>query len=238
MKDNIEAAKIHVCTTDVVNKRLLWCNLSLSHCPQPLRTHQPSCSQCYCMVSLSMLSVLQLTSMMQAPAGPTVLTMWTLGVEVERCLCRDWPSPPGIGKRKAEVGDSRPILIVNQQRINHNLHFRVNFRCLMPCFQLHMDHISYIWELTQQALGLRLCRSAIWNYLAIVWISEGTHLGRDWDHTWTVHNRYDNMWKQWTHKDIIWAMMKEGTDIGHIHLRAHGCVALNKLADCAHFILR
>lgn len=48
--------------------------------------------------------------MMLAPVGPTVLTMWTLGVEVERCLCRDWPSPPSVGKRKAEVGDRRSIL--------------------------------------------------------------------------------------------------------------------------------
>lgn len=44
--------------------------------------------------------------MMLAPTG-TVLTMWTLGVEVERCRCRDWLSAPGMGKRKAEVGDRR-----------------------------------------------------------------------------------------------------------------------------------
>lgn len=45
------------------------------------------------------------TSMMLAPAGPTVLTMWTFGVEVERCLCSDCPSPPGRGKWKAGAGE-------------------------------------------------------------------------------------------------------------------------------------
>jgi len=48
--------------------------------------------------------------MMLAPAGPTVLIIWTLGVEVERWRCRDWPSPPDMGKGKAEAGDSRSIL--------------------------------------------------------------------------------------------------------------------------------
>lgn len=47
---------------------------------------------------------------MLMPVGPTVLTIWTLGVEVERCLCRDWQSPPGMGKRNAEAGDRRSIL--------------------------------------------------------------------------------------------------------------------------------
>lgn len=47
---------------------------------------------------------------MLIPEAPTVLTIWTLGVEVERCLCRDWPSPPGMGKRNAEAGDKRSIL--------------------------------------------------------------------------------------------------------------------------------
>lgn len=55
--------------------------------------------------------------MMLVPAGPTVLTMWTLGVEVERCRCRDWPSAPGRGKRKAEVGDRRLSLGVRRDPI-------------------------------------------------------------------------------------------------------------------------
>lgn len=50
----------------------------------------------------------KLTSMMTTLVMSTVLTMWTLGVEVERCLCRDWPSPPVVGKLK--VGDRRPDL--------------------------------------------------------------------------------------------------------------------------------
>lgn len=50
----------------------------------------------------------KLTSMMTTLVMSTVLTMWTLGVEVERCRCRDWPSPPVVGKLK--VGDRRPDL--------------------------------------------------------------------------------------------------------------------------------
>jgi hypothetical protein len=48
--------------------------------------------------------------MMLTPAGPTVLIIWTLGVEVERWRWSDCPSTPGVGKGKAEVGDSRSIL--------------------------------------------------------------------------------------------------------------------------------
>ena len=48
--------------------------------------------------------------MMLTPIGLTVPIIWTLGVEVERWRWRDWPSTPGVGKGKAEVGDSRSIL--------------------------------------------------------------------------------------------------------------------------------
>ena len=48
--------------------------------------------------------------MMLTPTGSTLLIIWTLGVEVERWRWRDCPSTPGVGKGKAEVGDSRSIL--------------------------------------------------------------------------------------------------------------------------------
>ena len=62
----------------------------------------------------------KMTSIMLLPTGPTVLTMSTLGVEVERCLWRDWPSPPGRGKRKAEVGDSR-LSLDRKNKLRRNL---------------------------------------------------------------------------------------------------------------------
>lgn len=64
------------------------------------------------------------TSMTLVAPALRVLTMWTLGVEVERCLWRDWPSAPGMGKWKAEPGDSRPGLKGAQDRqgINQTTH--------------------------------------------------------------------------------------------------------------------
>lgn len=48
-----------------------------------------------------------LTSMRLAAPGPSGSpSMWTFGVEVERSLCRDCPSPPGMGKWNAEGGNS------------------------------------------------------------------------------------------------------------------------------------
>lgn len=62
--------------------------------------------------------------MMLVPLGPTVLTMWTLGVEVERCRCRDWPSAPGTGKRKAEVGDRRLSLCAEENLLKGGSQWR------------------------------------------------------------------------------------------------------------------
>lgn len=58
------------------------------------------------------------TSIMLAPAGPTVLTMWTLGVEVERCLCKDWPSPPDMGKSNAGAGERSILHRVNSSQLS------------------------------------------------------------------------------------------------------------------------
>lgn len=112
-----------------------------------------------------------LTSIMLAPAGPTVLTIWTLGVEVERCLWRDWPSPPGKGKRKAEVGDRRAILCISKI-VTICIWILVSLTTLYCLFNLNM--LCLILVLTQRALGLRLGWSAMGNFLALV--SVGTHL--------------------------------------------------------------
>lgn len=60
-----------------------------------------------------------LTSMRRAAPGSSVLIMWTFGVEVERCLWRDWMSSVRIKKLKEELGD-----IASLQTTKHTFKWR------------------------------------------------------------------------------------------------------------------
>lgn len=54
-------------------------------------------------------------------AGGRIVLM--LGVELERCLCRDEPSPPGMGKWNAEGGESSAELQTQDQTFCNKLKF-------------------------------------------------------------------------------------------------------------------
>lgn len=131
---------------------------------------------------------------MLMPEAPTVLTIWTLGVEVERCLCRDWPSPPGMGKWNAEAGDKRSIL--------HNVKWNVKKTAPTALGNLERPSarsaMPLVMGLTQEALGLRLSCFATVNSLA--WESAGTRLYRYWNRPWGGEG---HDWRRWNIQQCV-----------------------------------
>lgn len=120
------------------------------------------------------------TSIIMAEAGSNVLTIWTLGVDVERCLCRDWPSPPDMGKWKVEDGDGDRWPILSKKKRKPKFWLKYTFHKIKQCWNFDRTPSA---QLTQKALGLRLGCSAWGNFLAV--LSVGIHLGKDWDQNWT-----------------------------------------------------